>query len=247
MKSFKIVLLVLAIMMVCAVIIGCTSDKDTEETTTVKATTTPKVTTTKETTTTPEPLAPEVPVTGDEFAAWEDTLSKVDIVDATVDGLNAWGDGKIEYVYDGTDGYHDHQGLVKGDEGWNDILKVGGQVSGTSVIITISLEAKAKIENYALFTGKDCVEWTGRTPTAWVLYATNTNPDEATEADWTLLHQVDDAGIDGEYDSTPFGYSIPADKVGEYQYYRFEFTAVTGGITGGVFQLNEIILYTKKA
>ncbi len=249
MKNFRIVLLVLAVMMLCAVIIGCSSDKDSDTQTT---TTTRRTTTTKATTTTPEPLPPETPKTGDEFAAWEGGYEKVTIQSAGYAGLSPWGDGPVTAVYDGIDGYNDHQGLVKGDAGWDEITKVGGGTSGY-VDLWFTLEAPAKIEAYTLITGKDSVEWQGRTPIAWKLYGSNTAPadDGSIEGDngWVLLHQVDDAGIPGEADSTPYGYEIAADKAASYQYYKFEFTKTTpdgSGNSMAAFQLNEIYFYTKK-
>lgn len=242
MKHLKIVLLVLAIMMVCAVIIGCNNDSTDNpqgDGDTAATTTTRKTTTTKATTTTPEPLPPETPITGDEFADWETGYEAAVIESAGQIGLSPWGDGAIENAFDGADGYHE---LPEGATG---ATKLGGGTSGY-LDIWFTLETAKKIEAYAFITGGDSAQYTGRTPIAWKLYGSNTAPDEGGEGEWTLIDQVDD-GVMEDVDNTPFGYTVDDSAVAEYKYLKIEFIRGTnGGATLGDIQLNEILFYTKK-
>ena len=154
---------------------------------------------------------------------------------ALVNGLNpkvdlpvVWGDGAPENVFDGKDG------LINPDE---ETKLDGGDANGT---VILDFQApNSKLIAYTFVTGND----TGvgdalkRSPSAWILYGSKTEDGEYVELD-----VVDDAGL-VETPHTPFGYSIDADKQGEYSFYRIEFTFGIND-TLRVLQLNEIYLYT---
>ena len=237
MKLIKITALALACLMCCTAFTACNGDKKDEDTTTTATTTTKKTTTT--TTLNLDDIIPddpelpaEKPVTGEAWLEWHNSMTTVQGLNPSVTGLPViWGDGAVENIFDGKDG------VINTEEQ----TKLGGGDSGGTVTLDFQT-APSTLIAYTLITGNDTGvgDVTKRTPSAWILYGAKTEDGEYVELD-----VVDDASIE-ETPATPFGYTIDADKQGEYSFYRIEFNFGMGE-TLRVLQLNEIYLYEAKS
>lgn len=158
-----------------------------------------------------DPEAPaDTPVTGADFDEWFGARETVSVLGASAAGFTFWGDGALEHLYDGRDGY-------TSAEEWT---KMGGGAQRGSFVI-LEVEPDTEVTAYALITANDSATYE-RTPGSWRVYATNTDPESAGEDDWTVIDYVYDGGT-RHADFTPFGYTIDEDKSGEYRYYKFEF------------------------
>ena len=235
MKHLRIIALILSILIVCSLAVACgPADEKAEDTNTTTTTTKKTTTTTKldlEIPDDPE-IVPEKPVTGEDWRAWHDSMSTVQGLNPSVSGLPVvWNDGAVENVFDGKDG------VINTEEQ----TKLGGGDSGG--VVTLSFQApNSTLIAYTLITGNDTGvnDVKDRTPGSWILYGATTEDGEYVELD------VVDDGAMVETPATPFGYTIDADKQGEYSFYKIEFNFGVNG-TLNVIQLNEIYLYEAAA
>ncbi len=131
--------------------------------------------------------------------------------------------------------------------------KIGGSLNQngyTGGYFFFGLTAPAKLSAYVLYTGNDNSKYPGRNPVEWTLYATNDatvfeeqSAEGATfdETKWTALDYVYDGSV-LEANFAPNGYTIDADKQGEYQYYVWYLNYTTDN----VFQACELDLLIAK-
>lgn len=233
MKNLRVIALLLAaLMLVSVVLVSCAKDEPGS------ATTTP-ANTKKTTAPLPDrpdgpsedglddPPEPENPVTGDDFEAWAEQFTKVQIIGVETQGFNAYGDAETaEKICD------------------DDLTT---KMAGTSPLgeITITFECPSStIAAYAFYTANDSNSYE-RTPGAWILYGSTKAPGEAKDEDWRILDDVKNGGTDNVAD-TPFGYEIDAANQGAYSYYKIVFKVGVNyeyGLTN--FQLSEFLFYTK--
>lgn len=241
-KALRIVALLVAVFMLVAVVAACGDDK-TEETT--AASTTAATTTTKA----PEATAPatdddqpgdddddddeevkvETPIDSDgadEFHAAH-KLAVVDVESIETDLPLNWGEKDPGALFDGADGFFNTEDAE---------TKLGSGTQNFMATITFKIE-KAKVVAYALVTGNDSGQYTGRTPTAWTLKGSNDGEN------WTDIDVVED-GATEDLNHAYFGYEIDAGAQAEYTWLQFVFDAGTGnaGLLESI-QLNEIYIY----
>ncbi len=236
MKNIKVVALLLAAIMVFSVVfVSCSSDNDkSNQTTTPKKTGNilPEQPENPPDNELPPPPDPETPVTGDEFEAWHNSKTAVTILEVTSDDLTPYGEGEsFDKLFDGEDGF-----LTSSS------TKLGGRTTTGNVTLVVTCPASTKLGAYAFVTGNDSGSYQ-RTPGAWILYGTNTDPATATDADWKVLDDVKN-GATEDVNLTPYGYTIDAANQAEYTYYKIVFS-IGAGLTYGLteLQLSELYLY----
>ena len=153
-------------------------------------------------------------------------LAEVDAESIAVEGINPWGDGENETkLFDGNKGNDDDHGT-----------KLGGDVTDNTFTVTFNTKDSVVPYYYAITTGNDSGDYTGRNPNGWTLYGSNDGEN------WDELDKVvtDDTHCTGMSDVnyTSFVYKIDAAKK-EYKNFKIVFTTA-----GGNCQLNEFELFT---
>ena len=182
-------------------------------------------------------------ITGEDAKAYHygHTIGK--IVGIINPGLENWGDGANEQVYDGADGLY----YVEDDEGNPiDATKIGG--SGSNPQLFLELEEPIKLSGYGLVSGWDSVSFKERHPNKWILYGVDADSLDDIDLDnWKDYESIDvvaDGGFtdDNLENSAEYIYEVNASKA--YKYYVLDFWGSMPGAFNG-FQMNEIYFYAE--
>ncbi len=225
-----------------------------------------------------EPTLPKVPGDGlEELIAGltrvsdADSTVKVDMESLSSFGFSAWQDYEsINELFDGID--TETEWFFDQDEnGEYTILKpdadpenpdgtkrgggpgkIGGPLNQNGIqggYFYFALTDKATVAAYVITTGNDNINYPGRNPVEWTMYATNDQSvfekysidgEEFNADDWVKLDYVYDGKV-VEDNFYPNGYEIDAAVQGEYQYYVW----YLGYTSDNVFQACELDLYIK--
>ncbi len=233
MKLVRIIALVLALLTVMSFAVACNNEdpKETTTTTTTKKTTTLPPAPDHDPDLPPDP-DPETPITGEEFDAWHNSFDTPIMLNKSTDITPFNENEGLDFLFDGMDGYF-------GDA--SSATKLAGSCSGGVATITVEFAKAEKIVAYSIITGGDAATY-GRTPEEWYIYGSQTGEDDS----WTELDYVYDGSTENA-DATPYGYTIDADKQGEYKFYKYECVCLVDGGSVGQFQLNEMYFYITKA
>lgn len=152
-------------------------------------------------------------------------------------GITPWAGEEVDKLFDGLYGVPSDDAMAsyfRTDEEKG--TKLGGQVTDYSVTVDFSTAEASAVKYYTFYTGFDTALETNRNPIAWTFYGLDENMD------MHVLHEVvsDETVSTGmeAINCAPYTYQVPAENVGVYTDYLFEFT-----VSGEYFQLNEIVLF----
>lgn len=92
------------------------------------------------------------------------------------------------------------------------------------------------VNAYTIVTANDTVNFPDRNPQRWILTASNDGER------WVTLDRVDNANLPAE-NYTPTTFYTDNNRNNAYRYYRWEIQSTVGG---QMFQVSELLLYSKK-